>query len=289
MASAFTNIVLVWFYRFFPTKANIKMKEIDREVGALLHEIIQRQKAMRSGMGDVSNNDLLGLMMEFNYKESQEHGNAKSMVMTVEDMIQKCKLFYFAGQETTSALLTWTMVALKRAREEALQVFGENKPDFDGLNHLKIVHICFMCSLLVRFATYICIEGVVTMILNEVLRLYPPVVLLMRCTYKEMKLGDVTLPPGAQVSLPTLLIHHHPEIWGDDAEEFKLERFSEGISKASKHQVAFFPFSWGPWICIGQTYAVLEAKLVLSMVLQQFSFKLSPSYAHAPNLSMVLK
>lgn len=63
-------------------------------------------------MGDVSNNDLLGLMMEFNYKESQEHGNAKSMVMTVEDMTQKCKLFYFAGQETTSALLTWTMVAL---------------------------------------------------------------------------------------------------------------------------------------------------------------------------------
>lgn len=70
MASAFTNIVLVWFYKFLPIKANIRMKEIDREVRALLHEVIQRQKAMRMGMGDVSNNDLLGLMMEFNYKES---------------------------------------------------------------------------------------------------------------------------------------------------------------------------------------------------------------------------
>ncbi|KAJ8633255.1 hypothetical protein MRB53_026591 [Persea americana] len=167
---------------------------------------------MRMGTGDGSNNDLLGLMMEFNYKESQEHGHAKSMVMTIEDMIQECKLFYFAGQETTSALLTWTMVVLsmhpiwqERAREDVLQVFRENQPNFDGLSRLKIV----------------------TMILNEVLRLYLPVVLLMHCTYKEMKLGDVTLPPGAQVSLPTLLIHHDPEIWGDDAEEFKPERFPE--------------------------------------------------------------
>ncbi|KAJ8633257.1 hypothetical protein MRB53_026593 [Persea americana] len=260
-------------FRFLPTKENIRRKEIDREMRALLREIIQRrQKAMR--MGDVNNNDLLGLMMESNYRESQECGKAKSMVMTTEDVIQECKLFYFAGQETTSVLLTWTMVVLsmhpiwqERAREEVLQVFGKNKPDFESLSRLKIV----------------------TMILYEVLRLYPPITLLTRCTYKEMKLGDAILPPGVQIILPTLLIHHDPEIWGDDVEEFNPERFSEGISKASKYQVGFFPFGWGPRICIGQNFALVEAKLALSMILQQFSFKLSPSYAHAPYTAITLQ
>lgn len=154
------NMGLSCLYRFLPTKENIRRKEIDREMRTLLREIIQRrQKDMR--MGDVNNYDLLGLMMESNYRESQECGKAKSMVMTIEDVIQECKLFYLARQETTSLLLTWTMVVLSMhpiwqecAREEVLQVFGKNKPDFESLSRLKIVSICFLFSLFVVFATY---------------------------------------------------------------------------------------------------------------------------------------
>ncbi|TXG55101.1 hypothetical protein EZV62_020357 [Acer yangbiense] len=207
-----------------------------------------------------------------NMKELQENQESNAG-MTTEDVIEECKLFYFAGQETTANLLTWSIIALsmhqdwqERAREEVLTIFGKNKPTSDDLNHLKIVN----------------------MILLEVLRLYPPTSLIRRTT-KKTKLGDFYLPAGVQLFIPLHIVHRDPEQWGEDALEFNPERFAEGIAKASKDQVSYFPFGWGPRICIGQNFAMLEAKLALSQILQHFSFELAPTYTHAPSAAITLQ
>jgi len=131
--------------RFVPTTTHRRMQAIDKEIKAsLIHIINNREKALKAG--EATKNDLLDILLESNHKEIQEQGNNKNVGMNIEDVIGECKLFYFAGQETTSSLLVWTMILLgmypnwqTRAREEVLQVFGNQKPDFDGLNRLKIV------------------------------------------------------------------------------------------------------------------------------------------------------
>lgn len=136
-------------YSFIPTKMNKRMKGIDKELRRLLKGIInKREEAIKTG--EAPKYDLLGILFESNSKEIKEHGeNSKNAgMMSIEDVIDECKLFYFAGQDTTSVLLVWTMILLSqnqnwqdRAREEVFQVFGSNMTPTLALSRLQVVSI----------------------------------------------------------------------------------------------------------------------------------------------------
>ncbi|KAK7401114.1 hypothetical protein VNO78_12429 [Psophocarpus tetragonolobus] len=252
-------------FRFIPTRNNKRRYQIYNQTNAILREMIKRKEhTMKTGALE-SHDDLLSMLLEC--KEESENS------LTIDEVIEECKLFYFAGQETTTNLLTWTMIVLsmhqnwqEKARREVLEICGKRIPDLETLNRLKIV----------------------TMVLHEVLRLYPPLSYLQRYTQCETKIRSMTIPKGVEIQLPLMLLHYDERYW-DNPEEFNPERFSNGVSKSYHDQIAFYPFGWGPRICLGQNFALIEAKLALAMILQYFSFQLSPSYAHAPCHRVTLK
>lgn len=120
------------------------------------------------------------------------------------------------------------------------------------------------------------------MVLLETLRLYGPVSMIARVASQDMKLGDVVVPKGTAVAIPFAVIHRKKELWGADADQFNPLRFENGVTKAAKHPSALLAFAIGPRACIGQNFAMLEAKIVVAMILQRFSFSLCKEYKHKP-------
>lgn len=130
-----------------PTKENKRLKNITEEIESIFRSIITAR--LEEEAGDRETDDLLGVLLESNAREMKENGTKFGMSM--KDVIEECKIFFFAGQDTSATLLVWTMLLLSkhqdwqaRARDEVLEAFGKRKPDYEELSHLKIVSIFFV-------------------------------------------------------------------------------------------------------------------------------------------------
>jgi cytochrome P450 len=130
-----------------PTKKNLRRRALDKEIKSMLRNLIQRKvNSMRVGESRVD--DLLGLLLQYNHQSSapRNASGTKDNGLSIEEIIEECKQFYLAGQETTSSWLGWTMIVLamhpdwqEKAREEVLLVFAKKEPNFEAIGNLKIV------------------------------------------------------------------------------------------------------------------------------------------------------
>ncbi|XAR65310.1 11-oxo-beta-amyrin 30-oxidase [Bertholletia excelsa] len=249
------------FSKLWKNGDDIQSDHIERGIIDSFIEMVKKREKLKAETGSYGN-DLLGLLVMAN-NDADENNR-----ITVKEVVDECRIFYFAGHETTINLLGWATLLLavhtdwqEKAREEVLALFAQQNPNPEGLARMKVV----------------------TMILNETLRLFPPAFNLTRKVQNEVRLGELLLPANIHVFIPILSLHCNPQIWGEDANLFKPERFSEGVAKATNNNLAaFIPFGLGPRSCVGNNFAMNEAKIALSMILQRYAFTLSPTYVHSP-------
>nr|XP_011460709.1 PREDICTED: cytochrome P450 CYP749A22-like [Fragaria vesca subsp. vesca] len=249
----------------FKTSDEVEAEKLEKEIRKTILEIVKKRENKAVAQQDELNfgGDFLGLLLKDHHVDSNDRYR-----FTIDDIIDQCKALYFAGQETTNGSLSWTVFLLalhqdwqEEARKEVLQLFGKQNPNIDGISRLKTMN----------------------MIINESLRLYPPVTQLIKRTEREVRLGKLIVPADIDLVIPIVALHHDTQIWGQDAGLFKPDRFSEGVAKATKNNMAaFIPFGIGPRICAGFNFATTEIKIALSMILRRYTFTLSPGYVHSP-------
>ncbi|CAN6179347.1 unnamed protein product [Urochloa humidicola] len=270
IAFAAINSVRVPGMGYVPTKANVRRWQLERKVRDTLMAIIGERLASASEARGSYGSDLLGLMLEANAAAGDGAKKAAAK-MSMDEIIDECKTFFFAGHDTTSHLLTWAMFLLgthpewqNRLRKEVLRECGSGggaPPIYgDALGKLKLV----------------------TMVLYETLRLYGAVSMIARVAAADAELCGVKVPRGTVVTIPIAMLHRDEEVWGADAGEFNPERFRDGVGRAAAIPGALLAFSAGPRSCIGQDFAMLEAKATLALILRRFEFEVAPEYVHAP-------
>ncbi|CAK9152156.1 unnamed protein product [Ilex paraguariensis] len=248
--------------RYLPTKRNKEAWALEKEIHTLVLKVVKERN--EAGY----ERDLLQMILE-GAKNSDLSKDALDRFI-----VDNCKNIYLAGYATTAVSATWLLMLLAsnpewqdRIRAEVIEVCRGQIPNNDMIRKMKQL----------------------AMAINESMRLYPPNTAVSRETLKDMKFGGIHVPKGVIIWTLLTALHTDPENWGPDSYKFNPERFANGITGACKLPHLYMPFGVGPRVCLGQYLALLELKIVTSLILSNFSFSLSPTYVHSPTLHLVIE
>ncbi|MED6121164.1 hypothetical protein PIB30_027648 [Stylosanthes scabra] len=261
------RFVGVPFGNFFAIKKTLEAKKIGQEVDKLLISIIN-DRMMKSGKSHQE--DLLGHLLQEN-NNGEEKGK-----FSMRGLVDECKTFFFGGYETTSLSITWSLLLLamhedwqNQLRDEIKQVMGNGDFDVDVnmLNSLKKMK----------------------WVMNEAVRLYPPSPNVQRQAKEDIRVDNFTVPKGTNIWIDLIAMHRDAALWGTDANEFKPERFKEDANGGCNHQMGYLPFGFGGRMCVGRNLSFMEYKIVLTLLLSRFRFKVSSCYQHSPAIMLSLR
>jgi cytochrome P450 len=190
---------------------------------------------------------------------ARAEGEGEGAQMTRTELRDEILTLFLAGHETTSQTLTWTWYLLSQHPAVEAQLHAELDAVLGG-----------------RPPTAADALPVTDRILQESMRVYPPVTTVTRVATEPVEVGGYRVPAGADVACWIYFAHHDPR-WWDDPARFDPDRFlPERAAKIPRG--AYAPFGAGQRQCIGKNFALLEARLLLATIAQRFSLRLVPGH-----------
>lgn len=238
-----------------PDWAPVPLMRRKRRASATLDAIVYRIVHERRVSG-VDTGDLLSMFMLTEDEEGQR--------MSDRQLHDEVMTIFIAGHETTALTLTWALVLLA----QHLTVEAKLHAEVEGVLGGRLPTLADLPNLIYT-----------EMIIKETLRLYPPAWLIVRQSLVELPLGPYRVPKGNQLWVSPYTMHRHPR-YCDEADAFWPKRFSPdagGTDLESRlPKFAYIPFGGGPRICIGNTFALMEARLLLATIVQHYRLALSP-------------
>lgn len=236
--------ILVPAMRYLPTPASVRYRLAARRLDRVVDAIIrQRRSSCREG------DDLLALLLS-------AHGDGAAMPASL--LRDEVMTLLLAGHETTALALCWAfyLIAQHPWVEDALideiaRVLGNRPPCVSDLASLPRA----------------------TNVIKETLRLYPPAYAMVRIAARDIEIGEYFVPAGASVILSQWIVHRDPRFYAEP-ERFDPNRWTPDFA-SSLPRFAYFPFGGGPRACIGASFALTEATLLLITILQKFHLELA--------------
>ncbi len=247
-------------YARIPTPGNRRFHRSVRMLDGVVNKIIDERRR-----NDEDRSDLLSMLMLARDEETGERMDNRQLRDEVMTLL-------LAGHETTANALTWTWYLLSKHPDAAQKLRAEldlvlrgRTPTMDDLPNLNYTR----------------------MVIEETLRLYPPAWGVTRMAINDDEIGGYRLPARSVVGFSMYSMHRHPDYW-ENPEQFDPERFTPERS-ANRPRYAYFPFGGGPRQCIGNSFAMTEAQLILATVAQRFRLELVPGFRVEPQALVTLR
>ncbi len=249
---------------WLPLPRNARYRRSIASLDAHVDAIIRARRAA-AATGATPREDLLSMLLEARDDETGEG-------LSDRELRDQVKTLLLAGHETTASALAWTFALLgqhgaveARLHEEVDRALAGRTPAFGDLPALSYA----------------------TMVVQEAMRLYPPIWIIERQAISADTLAGHAIAPGGNVTIVTYLLHRDPAEW-PDPERFDPERFAPARDK-ERPRFAYLPFGGGPRICIGNSFAMMEAQIIVALIAQRYRVVLDDPSAIEPELAITLR